>query len=86
MIQTKIGAYRDTIRATKISKHNKDGDDLEYLFGKAMEKGLSFGYNGMPGLDRDFHDHFRDSRRGAAKSLDSLTAVDTDGDTEMTDV
>ncbi|CAA9959643.1 hypothetical protein PTMSG1_03059 [Pyrenophora teres f. maculata] len=87
MIESKIGAYRDISRAIKIAKHNKDGDDSEFLFRKAVEKGLKFGLTGMSGLDHDFVDHFRNFRREAAMSLDSLTTlVDGDGDVEMANV
>jgi len=86
MIESKIGAYRDSSRAVKLTKHKKDADDLEFLFGKAVERGLKFGFCSMPGLDHDFVDDFRKFRREAAKSLDSLTTlVDEDGDVDMLD-
>ncbi|EOA83484.1 hypothetical protein ACJQWK_00018 [Exserohilum turcicum] len=86
MIQTKIGAYRDSARVSKQAKHIKDSADQEFLFSKAVEKGLYFGFDGMSGLDRDFADDFRNFRREAAQSLDFLTIpIDKDGDVEMAD-
>ena len=86
MIESKIRAYRDSSRAVKLTKHKKDANDLEFLFGKAVERGLKFRFSSMPSLNRDFVDDFRRIRREAVKSLNSLTTlVDKDSDVNMLD-
>lgn len=82
MIQTKIASYRSTSRSPP--KRNKDSADLVFLFSKAVEKGLRFGFDGMPGLDRDFTDSFRDHQSEAASLMESLTKLEnTDSAVEL---
>ncbi|KAF1846891.1 uncharacterized protein K460DRAFT_329668 [Cucurbitaria berberidis CBS 394.84] len=70
MIETKIGAYRDLER--KSSKRSTDESDIAFLLELAASKGMTFGFDGVPGLDKDFSASFRRTRRESEKSLDSL--------------